>query len=68
MQALSLDISNYLANLRMGEILLEKGELTAAESCLERSLQAKPNERRALRALRRERGQGTDDETTDWVR
>jgi tetratricopeptide (TPR) repeat protein len=56
-QALSLDISDYLANLHMGEILTEQGRLTSARSYLERALQAKPNEHRALAALNRLRGQ-----------
>ena len=63
-QALSLDISNYLANLKMGEILIAQGKLTTAASYLERALQAKPNEHRALDALRRVRGRVPTDGTS----
>ena len=54
-QALSLDVSNHLANLRMGQVLIERRKFARATEYLERALQSKPGERRATAALRRMR-------------
>jgi tetratricopeptide (TPR) repeat protein len=50
-KALGLDVSNYLPNLRMGQLLIEKGRLTTATKYLRRVLDLKPDEHRAIESL-----------------
>jgi Flp pilus assembly protein TadD len=63
LHALSLDIGNHLANLRLGELLVAQGKLSTATTYLERARRAKPNDRRAPRALGRLRSQDRTDDS-----
>jgi len=52
-KALILDVGGYLANLRYGQILAEKGLLTKALTYAERALKARPTDHRAQELIAR---------------
>jgi tetratricopeptide (TPR) repeat protein len=51
--ALTLDVNNYIANLRYGQILEERGFLEKATVYIERALKSKPSDHRARATLAR---------------